>query len=78
MNLEEQRFLQAVGLRIRERREALRLTQAKLGERCGLHRTFIGGVERGERNVFILNLRAIARGLRIPLSELLGDGSSPS
>ena len=38
MTLEEQKFLQALGLRLRQRREAQHLTQAQLGERCGLLR----------------------------------------
>ena len=73
MNLEDQEFLQAVGLRIRTRREARNLTQAQLGDRCDLDRTFIGSVERGERNVAILNLRKIAQALRVPLKDLLAD-----
>jgi transcriptional regulator with XRE-family HTH domain len=73
MNLDEQEFLSEVGRRIRERREALNWTQAELGERCELHRTFIGSVERGERNVAILNLRLIARVLRVSLAELLAE-----
>ena len=75
MNLEDQRFLRSLGARVRECRAARRLTQADLGERCGLHRTFIGSVERGERNVSILNLRLIARVLRVALAELLADAA---
>jgi transcriptional regulator with XRE-family HTH domain len=75
MDLEQQAFLRAVGDRVRQRREAQNLTQAQLGERCGLHRTFIGSVERGERNVAVLNLRAIAIALRVPLAELFADES---
>ena len=73
MNLDEQHYLQAVGLRIRTRREAQNLTQAQLGENCDLDRTFIGSVERGERNVAILNLRKIAQALRVPVQDLLAD-----
>jgi transcriptional regulator with XRE-family HTH domain len=73
MNLDEQAFLRELGARIRQRREQQNLTQAQLGERCGLHRTFIGSVERGERNVSVLNLRTIASALRVPLGELLSD-----
>lgn len=51
----------------------MNLTQAALAEKCGLHRTFIGSVERGERNVALLSLRKIALALRIPLAELLTD-----
>jgi transcriptional regulator with XRE-family HTH domain len=71
MNLDDQKFLRDLGHRLRGQREALELTQAELADRCGLHRTFIGSVERGERNLSVLNLRKIARVLRVPLDELL-------
>ena len=71
MNLADQRFLRNLGARIREQRLALGLTQADLAAKCELHRTFIGSVERGERNVSILNLRLIARALRTSLARLL-------
>jgi transcriptional regulator with XRE-family HTH domain len=71
MNLDEQRFLRELGTRLRQRREARGLTQDQLAKLCELHRTFIGSVERGERNVSILNLRTIARALRVPLDELV-------
>jgi transcriptional regulator with XRE-family HTH domain len=71
MNLDEKRFLRQVGERVREQRQARGLSQAELGRLCSLHRTFIGSVERGERNVSILNLRVIARALRVPLTQLL-------
>ncbi len=50
----------------------------QLGEQCELHRTFIGSVERGERNVSILNLRTIARVLRVPLPELFAGATQAS
>jgi len=73
MNLQEQAFLRAIGDRLRERRVELKLTQAELARRCDLHRTFIGSVERGERNLSILNLRQIARAVRTPIGQLI-DG----
>ncbi len=75
MNLKETAFLRDLGYRIRERRQALVLTQAELARRCELHRTFIGSVERGERNLSILNLRLIARVLRVSIADLLADDS---
>jgi len=75
MNRDNRKFLVDVGYRIRERRQALRCSQLELGERSGLHRTFIGAVERGERNVSILNLRQIAKTLRTKLSTLFDDTS---
>jgi transcriptional regulator with XRE-family HTH domain len=71
MNRDEKAFLQRLGDRVRERRLAANLTQAALAEKCGLHRTFIGSVERGERNVAVLSLKRIAAALRVPPSELL-------
>lgn len=71
MTRADRQFLAEVGFRIRDRR--LGLSQAALGGRAGLHRTYVGAVERGERNVTILNLRQIAWGLRTPLSDLVGE-----
>jgi transcriptional regulator with XRE-family HTH domain len=71
MNLDDRQFLRAVGFRIRELRTARRLTQVELAAACGLHRTFIGSVERGERNVSVLNLRRIAKKLRVSMAEML-------
>jgi transcriptional regulator with XRE-family HTH domain len=75
MNLDDTHFLQAIGSTIRDLRDARGMTQAQLAEACGLHRTFIGSVERGERNVAILNLRRIAKSLRVPLAELFAGRS---
>jgi transcriptional regulator with XRE-family HTH domain len=71
MNIDDKSFLQQLGFRIRELRQAQELTQEDLAKKCNLHRTFIGSVERGERNVSILNLRLIARMLRVPLVDLV-------
>lgn len=75
MNLSDQRFLRRIGDRLREQRISRGWTQDELGEKCELHRTFIGSVERGERNISILNLKVIAGALRVPLSELLTEPS---
>ena len=76
MNLSDQRFLRRIGDRIRERRIARNLTQDELGKKCELHRTFIGSVECGERNISILNLKIIAATLRVSLAELLAEPSA--
>ena len=69
-SIDDKKFLQRLGDRIRKQREARGLTQQQLGDFCELHRTFIGSVERGERNVAILNLRKIAQVLRTTLADL--------
>lgn len=71
MNLDQRHFLRELGDRVRDLRQAQGLTQEDLAHRCSLHRTFIGSVERGERNLSILNLRLIAKKLKCKLSELL-------
>jgi transcriptional regulator with XRE-family HTH domain len=76
MNLDDTHFLQTIGSTIRDLRDARGMTQAQLAEACGLHRTFIGSVERGERNVAILNLRRIAKSLRVSLAELFAGAKT--
>ncbi len=64
--------LRRLGAAIKEARQELDLSQEKLAELAGLHRTYIGSIERGERNVSILNLLRIARALNVRVVELLG------
>ncbi|MBL9089964.1 MAG: helix-turn-helix transcriptional regulator [Planctomycetaceae bacterium] len=71
-SIDDTKFLRRLGDRLRERREDRGLTQDQLAQQCGLHRTFIGSVERGERNIAVLNLRKIAQVLRVSLSEMFG------
>lgn len=59
------------GDNIREVRHKLDLSQEKLAIECDLDRTYIGSVERGERNVAILNLCKIAKALKVKPSDLL-------
>ena len=70
-SIDDKKFLQRLGDRLRKQREVRGLTQQQLGDQCELHRTFVGSVERGERNVAILNLRKMAQALRVKLAELL-------
>lgn len=60
-----------LGLRIRYYRRQQKLSQEKLAELCSLHPTYIGQIERGEKNATIESLYHIAKGLNIPLSQLL-------
>ena len=51
-------------------RKARGFSQEELAERAGLHRTYIGSVERGERNISLDNIIAIAKALNVPLVDL--------
>jgi len=65
--------LKRFGARVREERERLGISQEELADRAALHRTYIGGVERGERNLGLLNVIRIARALGVAPATLLGD-----
>jgi transcriptional regulator with XRE-family HTH domain len=56
---------------LRREREIRGLSQEKLAELANLHRTYVGSVERGERNISIDNLERLARALKVELAELL-------
>jgi transcriptional regulator with XRE-family HTH domain len=63
--------LKQFGERVRSLRIAKGLSQEKLAELSGLHRNYIGGVERGERNIGILNIFKLSQALGVFPSELL-------
>ena len=65
--------LRRVGSAIREARRGRQLSQEDLALACELDRTYIGGIERGERNLGVINLVLIARALRIPAADLLRE-----
>lgn len=57
--------------KVRSIRKELQLSQEELADLCGLHRTYIGAVERGERNITLLNAAKIADALQVSLSTLV-------
>lgn len=64
-------LLVRLGNRIRKLRKKCGWTQVVMAEKVGLDRSFIADVERGKRNISILNLDLIAKGLKLSLSRLL-------
>jgi len=58
------------GQAVRKRRQKLRVSQEEFADLCGLDRTYVGGVERGERNLSLVNIEKIAKTFRISLSDL--------
>lgn len=67
----DKKTLKCFGLIVRQKREKLNLSQEELADLCGLHRTYIGGVERGERNLGLVNMVRIADALNVSPSTLL-------
>lgn len=62
---------QLLGERIKAKRNALGLSQEALAHQCGVHWTFLGQVERGQRNISLHNLLKIAGGLGVDPAELV-------
>lgn len=73
MSPENKKHLKAFGARVRTIRETLDWSQEQLAEHAGLHRTYISGLERGERNVSAVNILALARALKTTPGKLLND-----
>ncbi len=61
---------------LKEQRLAKGFSQEDLADLCGLHRTYVGSVERGERNISIDNMERLALSLDVPLEKLIGKGKS--
>jgi len=58
------------GKAVRRKRNRIGVSQEEFADMCGLDRTYIGGVERGERNLSLVNIEKISRTLKITLSDL--------
>jgi transcriptional regulator with XRE-family HTH domain len=59
------------GLRVREVRHGKGISQERLAELAGLHRTYVSSLERGQRNVSLVNIDRLARALGVPMTELV-------
>jgi transcriptional regulator with XRE-family HTH domain len=68
---DEAKIKERFGLRLKDVRKQKGFSQEGLALACGLDRTYIGGVERGERNISLINIHKIARALRVAPKELL-------
>jgi len=72
-HLENQKKLKFLGKRIKEIRISKGMSQEYLADITGIHRTYVGMLERGEKNATIFSLEKISKSLEVPLSELLKD-----
>jgi len=67
----EDRIKKEFGARLRRLRQEKGFSQEALALSCELDRTYVGGVERGERNISLINIHKIARALGISAKELM-------
>lgn len=65
---------QRVATNFRRLRQELSLSQEEAADKCGLHRTYIGAIERGERNITLTTLEQIATALNVDPLDLLKEG----
>ena len=67
----KEQILISFGKNVQLKRKSLNLSQEQLAELAGLHRTYIGMIERAEKNITLLNIKKIADALKVTISELL-------
>jgi len=60
------------GARVRQARKEKGLSQEKMADKAGVHRTYIGMIERAEKNITLININKIANALDISINELMG------
>jgi transcriptional regulator with XRE-family HTH domain len=77
MNDDDGDLLKRFGQRVRTLRKKAGLSQEAFADKCGLDRTYVGGIERGERNIALRNIEVIARTLGLTLSKLMQDLDDP-
>jgi len=67
----QKHYQQSIGAKIRREREKLGLSQEQLGAIAKVHRTYVGMVERGEKNITIHNLSRFAQALNLQVRDLI-------
>lgn len=67
------KVLERFGKRVRELRKEKGLSQEQLADRANLHRTYIGMIERAEKNITLINIKKIAIALDVSISELIKE-----
>jgi len=66
-------ILLALAKRVRAERKKLGLSQEDFADKAGFHRTYIGMIERGERNITLSNIEKLSKALRMSVSALLKE-----
>lgn len=71
--MKKENILLLFGHNVQKYRKAKGLSQEKLAEIAGVHRTYIGMIERAEKNITLCNMEKIAKSLNVSISQLLED-----
>lgn len=69
----QKKVKQRFGARLRQIRKAIKLSQEEVALRAGIDRSYFGAIERGEKNVSLINIHRIAEALGVGADELFGD-----
>ena len=69
--MDKQPILLLFGQSVQQHRKALGLSQEQLADKAGVHRTYIGMIERAEKNITLCNMEKIAKALEIDIKNLL-------
>jgi transcriptional regulator with XRE-family HTH domain len=73
MGHRKSKISQRVAANVKAKRKLLQLSQEELADRCRLHRTYVGAIERGERNITVETLDKLARALGSDPADLLRE-----
>ncbi len=68
--MKKREILVQFGKKVREERKKLGYSQEVLAEKAGVHRTYIGMIERGEKNITLANIQKVSKALKVKISEL--------
>jgi transcriptional regulator with XRE-family HTH domain len=68
--MKKRELLLKFGKKVREERKKLGYSQEVLAEKAGVHRTYIGMIERGEKNITLANIKKVSKALKVKISEL--------
>ena len=66
----DREFLKSFGQNIQSLRKQLGISQEELADRAGFHRTYVGMIERGERNITLSNLKKLSKALELDIKDL--------
>lgn len=74
--ISEHNILNVFGRNVRKYRQILKISQEELAHRANLHRTYIGMIERSEKNITLFNIEKIAKALDVKIENLIKDSNN--